>query len=150
MITDRLTTFCDGTSVAESVGSALVGNQIPITNLRDVARGSPLYLVVTVGVAVDSATDTSTIEFKLMSDDAAAINTSTGTVHYTSGAIAEASLTAGAMPVCVALPWEGNAYEEYLGLVITVAGEDVTAGNIDAFLTCVPQKNVHYPEYSGV
>lgn len=57
------------------------------------------------------------------------------TVHLVTGAIAVASMTAGAVLFAGSLPMEGNAYERYLGVLQTTAVAAFTAGKINAFLT---------------
>jgi hypothetical protein len=47
----------------------------------------------------------------------------------------DAALSAGAFPVIVALPMEGQAYERYLAVQAVIATTTVTAGKINAFLT---------------
>jgi hypothetical protein len=69
-----------------------------------------------------------------MSDDAAAINTSTGSEHFATAVIGYASLTAG-KKIFVELPFSLATYERYLGLVVVTAGATTTAGSINAFLT---------------
>lgn len=141
MIMDELNEFADAdTGVVIEPGSALIGDVIDLGAGGTGFLGKPMYLVISVDTEVDSAADGATIDFKLMSDAAAAINTSTGSVHVTTGPIAEANLTAGAQFVLPVPPSGGAAeFERYLGIVATIAGEGVDAGAVNAFLTCDPK-----------
>jgi len=149
MIMDKRTEFCDGTALnTGAAGGYLIGNQIDMgqTVPGDPARAHNMWLVVQVDTAVDSAGDGVTVAFELRSDAAAAINADTGTLHFSSGAIAQASLTAGAQ-FAWQLPIEGNVYERYLGLVQRTAVEAVTAGAVSAFLTMDPPTTIKsYPD----
>lgn len=135
-ILDERTEFADATSVIQAVGSAILGDVIPMdTNGLNLGNSmTPVYLVIGVTTEVDSAADGATIEFKLMSDSDATITD--GTLHVTTGAIAEAAMTAGAILHCQPLP-QGD-YGDFVGVVYTVAGEDVTAGAVNAYLTLDP------------
>lgn len=160
MMTDKLSMFADGVSLVGATGSALVGNQMDLASVQT-ARGDdwqflgynsnmPLYLVIVITEAVDSSGDGSTVQFSLRSDDSATISTTTSTVHYQTGAIAEAALVAGAVVAVVQVPIEGIDYEEFLGVVVTRGGEAVTAGAFDAFLTPTPPAWRAIRENAGV
>lgn len=145
MFMDRLSEFCDAVSLVRSTGSAFIGSAIALTTARDIGNGKPVYLIITIDTEVDSAGDAATIAFEVRSDDSSTINASTGTLHLSTGAIAEASLTQGAAFVYT-LPIEGLAYEEFIGIVQVTAGEAVTAGKVNAFLTIDPYGWKAYPE----
>jgi hypothetical protein len=145
MFLDSLNEFCDAVSLVRGTGSALIGNTINSQVARDLGNGQPLYLGFTVDTAVDSSGDGASVEFELRSDSSASIDTSSGSLHLSTGAIPEASLTQGAT-FFYALPVEGIAYEEFLGIVQVTSGEAVTAGKINAFLTCDPHGWKAYPE----
>lgn len=131
MILDEKLEFADNLSVAASAGSALVGDVINL----DVAnrRLTPEMLFLVIQVTEAFVGSGATVQFKLMSDDAAAINTSTGTLHVQTGAIGVASLTVGKY-IAIRLPSGHPPYEQYLGIVVTTAGATTTAGKINAFL----------------
>lgn len=132
MILDKNLEFCDATSVAAAAGSALVGNVINLDNAGRRLTSEMLYLCVQVTTAFVGSG--ATAQFKLMSDDAAAINTTTGTPHFQSKAFGVAELTLGKQ-FYFELPAGIPAYEQYLGMVVTTAGATTTAGAINAFLT---------------
>ena len=146
MILDKLNEFCDATAL--NTGAAdnyALGSSVDTGVARDLGNGQPVYLVLTVDTAVDSSGDGVTLEFQLRSDAGSSVDPDSGTLHFSSGAIAQASLTQGASFVW-ALPVEGLAYERYLGLTQVTAVEAVTAGAVSAFLTMDPHGWRAYPE----
>lgn len=152
MIMDERTEFADAASVAGAAGTALIGDQIPLTDLRDVGNGQPIYLVLTCSTSIITAGTAGTISFQLVSDETASIATNgSATVHYDTGDFvtddaALNDLNAGDVIACVALPLEGNEYEEFLGILATVGTTAVSAGAINAFLTLDPKGWKAYPE----
>jgi len=142
MITDKLTTFCNGVSVAGAAGTALIGDVIDLQNLRDLGPGTPVYLVMSCETSIITGGAAGTITFKLASDSTAAIATDgSATEHFVTGAFvtddaALNDLDAGSKIVAVQLPHEfADTYERYLGILAVVGTTTVTAGAIDAFLT---------------
>jgi hypothetical protein len=141
MILDKLVEFASATSAILAVGSAIIGNvpdtQIGSLNtLLNLGDGEPVFLVIQVQTSFAGGTT----NFDLVSDSTADLNTSR-TVHWSSGAIAAATLAAAAAgsptpsyALVTRLPMQ-STYERYLGLWQTVAGSNVTAGKINAFLT---------------
>lgn len=126
--------FCDATAAAlvSSSDDLILGNVIDLQSTTNYpgAQGK-LRLVVKVNTAFTSD-GSATVNFKLCSDSTANLATSK-TTHLQSGAIAVASLTAGATIMDVCLPDE--SFERYLGMWHTVAAATLTAGKVDAFLT---------------
>lgn len=145
MILDKLTEFCDDTAASLTAGASWqnIGNQIDISDLRDVGAGHPIYLVVTVGTTGINAAGAGAFAVRLASDDSATIHASTSTVHVTSpskvtsttSGDAGGALAPGTVLLAVALPLEGDAYERFLGIQALVTTENTTAGTINAFLT---------------
>jgi hypothetical protein len=141
MILDSLLEFADAESVAAAAGTALIGDVIDLQEARDIGNGEPIYLVIQCDTAIITGGAAGTVKFQLVSDAQAAIATNgSATVHYDSGTIvtgaAGAGLTAaGAMITAIALPMEGVAYEQYLGILCVTATTTTTAGAINAFLT---------------
>lgn len=146
MIMDKLCEFCDATSL-NTGGAAgyLIGSVIDLGVARDIGNGQPLFLVITVDTAVDSASDNTTQAFELRSDDSATIDPDTGTLHLSSGAIAQANLTQGRKFV-YNVPYQGLAFEQYLGIIQRTAVAAATAGKINAFLTMDGHGWRAYPE----
>jgi hypothetical protein len=137
MILDKRTEFCDATALnTGGAGTYLIGSQIDLmaTGL-DVGAGEPIYLVINIDTAVDSAADNTTQDFILASDSTAAIATDgSATVHFRTGALAQTAIdAAGDIVAVIALPM--GTYERYLGILHTTAVAAATAGKINAFLT---------------
>ena len=147
MIFDERTEFLDATALnAGAAGTYLIGDVIDLEDVRDIGQGQPVYLVISVDTAVDSAGDGVTVTFTLASDAQAAIATDgSATQHLTTGAIDQADLGAGAQFIYT-LPMEGPAYERYLGILQTSGSEAATAGAISAFLTMDPTGWKAYPD----
>jgi len=151
MIMDELLEFADATALDTSgTDTDLIGDVIDLgsapTNPVELGNGQPIYLVIQVDTAVTSG-GSATVDFKLVSDAAAAIATDgSASVHYSSGAIAKASLVAGfelvvPVPVGVDVP-----YERYLGIQTTTGTAALTAGKINAFLSLDPKGWKSYPD----
>ena len=145
MILDKLTEFADAQSVVGTAGTTInVGSQIDIGSARDIGAGQPLYLVINVDTSIITGGTAGTIAFQLASDSSAAIATNgTQTIHYTSKAFvtdddALNELDAGETAVIIALPMEGVAYEQFLGVQAVIGTTNTTAGKINAFLTHDP------------
>ena len=143
MILDKRSEFCDATALnGGAAGAYLLGNQIDLGTARDIGNGQPVYLVITVATGIEVASSTGTVQFSLASDATAAIATDgSATVHAVSPAFATSTtsdtttLKAGTVLFAVPLPLEGNAYEQYLGLLQTTGTTAISAGAIDASLT---------------
>ncbi len=154
MIIDERTEFADAVSVAAAAGTALVGDVIDSSVVRELgASGVPVYLVISVDTEIITGGSAGTIEFLLASDAQAAIATDgSASVHYRSAAFVtddaaanDSKLNAGGVPVKVAIPLEGVAYERYLGILVVIGTTTVTAGKINAFLTLNPKAWKAYP-----
>lgn len=152
MILDERLEFCDTAALnTGAAGTYLVGDVIDLIGLgtgvtvigqdtTEYPGNGPhkLYLVIVADVQADSAAGAATAKFTLASDAQAAIATDgSATAHYATAAIPELTLAPGYRVCAVPLP-EG-AYERYLGILQTTAGEAFTAGKISAFLTDKPE-----------
>lgn len=143
MILDERNEFCDATA-ANTGGAAsyLLGDVIdldPCTvspNTTVSLEGSDLYCVIQVDTTFTSG-GAGTYQFHLASDAQAAIAVDgTATYHFSTAAIAVATLTAGYLIAAFKLPH--GSYERYLGILQTTAVAAATAGKINAFLTSDP------------
>lgn len=143
MLMDERNEFADATALnTGGAGSYLVGDVIDLDpcavapNTTVDLDGSDLYLVIQVDTTATSG-GSATGQFHLCSDAQAAIATDgTATYHFSTAAIAVASLTAGTRVCAVKLP--SGSYERYLGILQTTAVAAFTAGKINAFLTNDP------------
>lgn len=146
MILDERTEFCDATALNTGVAASyLVGDVIDLgSTSSDIGNGEPLYLVIRVDTTATSG-GAATGQFHLCSDAQAAIAVDgSATYHYSSSAIAVASLTAGTKVAAIALPQ--GTYERYLGIVQTTGTAAFTAGKINAFLTTDAAKWIALPD----
>lgn len=147
MILDETLEFADATSVGTPNNTTVnVGDVIDSAVVRDLGQGNPLYLVIQVTTAITSG-GAATVRFKLVSDSTAVPSVDgTQTEHYTSDSIAKATLVAGYQLV-VPIPWENPAFERYIGFQVQEdAGQALTAGNVNAFLTKDPAAWKSYPD----
>jgi hypothetical protein len=143
MILDKKLEFADAQSVAAAAGTANIGDVIDLGAARDIGNGQPMYLVINVDTEIITGGNAGTIQFQLVSDGTGTIATDgSATVHFASRAFVtdgtdanDAAIKAGATPVVVALPMEGQAYERFLAVQAVVGTTTVTAGKINAFLT---------------
>lgn len=144
MILDERTEFADGVAVSGAAGTRNAGDVIDLSVARDIGSGHPIYLYVLVDTAPTGAT---TVEFRLVSDAGATPATDgSASLHWTSGAVAIASLPAGTKYV-IALPLEGVDYERYLGFqVVNVGASPLADLVVTAGLTLDPQKWESYPD----
>lgn len=138
MIVDKLTEFGEDFSLASTAGTLLFTNQIDLGAAnQDIGNGQQEYLVIVITESVSTGSSP-TINFRLRSDDSAAIHASTSSAHFETGAIPAANLTAGTRLV-FALPLAGAVpYERFLGLQAVVAVATTTTGRASAFLSLDP------------
>lgn len=133
MFVDKQNEFSDSqvvtaTAVSTNVIDTLANNNGTNPNLvQNLGGFQGAFLVVQVDVAFAGGTS---LAVSLESDSTANLATSP-TVHYSSGAIVTANLTAGTL-LMIPLP-VGN-YEKYLGCRYTVVGTMSGGGAISAFL----------------
>lgn len=147
MILDDTLEFADATSNGTPNNSTVnVGDIIDLGVARDIGNGQSMYLVVQVDTAVTSG-GSATVAFLLVSDSTTTIATDgTATKHIETDAIAVASLVAGYQMV-IPLPLEDPDYERYLAFQVKeTAGQALTAGNVNAFLTIDPAGWQSYPD----
>jgi hypothetical protein len=128
---DKDTQFSDSQAVT---ATAISENVIDVNHasnaLKDLGlRGQPAYLYVLCTEAFATATS---VTITLESDSTANLATS-ATVHFTTGAVLIAALTAGAQVVKIQLP-ETATYERYVGLRYTIGGSNATAGKFTSFI----------------
>ena len=89
MILDSLLKFSDAQALTATADST---NVIDLSNDRDIGKGEPMALVVTVGVAADFTTGDETYQFQLETDDNAAFSSAIGFGDVT---LAAAKLASG-------------------------------------------------------
>lgn len=149
MIIDGLLTFANNTPLTGAVGNVVIGDVVDTQGLGGNPTGvggagslgdTGLFIVVKATTALVAA-GAGTVTLQLVSDSDPALATSP-TVHastgaLTTGATSPAPLRTGdviaiwPMPLATA----GAPYERYLGVRGVIAGNAVSAGAIDAFVT---------------
>jgi hypothetical protein len=133
MFIDVENAFCDADAVTASAASESV---IDLMKARRGA-GTPLKIFCQVQTTFASAAQDGTMSVKLQTDDDE--NFGSSTTHWTTPAIAEASLVAG---YCYDLPDIPATSERYARLYFTVAGSgNFTAGKFDAGIVLDRQTN---------
>jgi hypothetical protein len=144
---DERTEFADNVSVAAAAGTALVGDVIDSSVVRDIGNGQPVYLVIrTGGTEIITGGSAGTLQFQLASDASASIATDgSATVHLETDALVTDDAAANAVQFAIggtiffgALPLEGVPYERYVGILAVTATTTTTAGTVNAFLTLDP------------
>lgn len=137
--------FCDAVALnTGGAGTYLIGSQIDTGAPASKDFGTvPIWLVINVDTAAASTGGALTVQFKLASDDSAAVHVSTSTVLVTSPVFTQAQLVAG-FEWAVQIP--GITSERYLGILQVTAGEAATAGKVNAYLTTDYKKNIAYPD----
>ena len=155
MILDERLEFADAVSVAAVAGTALIGDVIDTSVVRDIGHGQPIYLVIRTSTEIITGGAAGTLTFQLASDAAAAIATDgSASVHFATTAFVtdgtdanDAELKVGGTIAQVVVPLEGVPYERYLGILAVTATTTTTAGAINAFLTLDPNSaKVSYPD----
>jgi hypothetical protein len=136
MILDTKLTFSENQAVTATAISTNViefpDNDIVPGEAAAIARhlGAGNEIPLTIQITEAFATATS-VTFTLESADNAGLSTN-AVVHWTSGAVAIATLTAGyKLPVRI-LP--NGAIKKYLGMRYTIGGSNATAGKVTAAL----------------
>ena len=107
---------------------------------RNIAKGRQLYFVVVIDEAFTGTGTTMAIEVVTATNE----NLTTGQkVLLTTPAIAKGSLTAGRIPIVIALPPlpESGGSQRYLGLVYVNDNTFETTGILTAFLALDPTTN---------
>lgn len=129
---DHLQHFGTDEAADGANGTHRVGDDgIFVGTPRDIGNGESMYLVIQVKENFAGGSS----NLQLVSSDTRPVPTNgTAKVHWQSGVIAAAQLTAGRRWV-VELPTDGTDYGSHLAILNTVSDGTVTAGTIDAFLS---------------
>jgi hypothetical protein len=134
MLIDKQNEFADSQAITVDAISTNVIDTLPMTsnpNLTSNLGGANAgYLVIQVDTAFTAA-GAATMTITLESDSTANLATSP-TVHWSSGAIAKATLIAG-YQIVTQMPV--SQYERYVGLRYTIATGPMTAGALSAFIS---------------
>jgi len=136
MMVDSRLEFANAADGSQSAGTFLAPNQVDMSVARDIGNGQPLYLVIQADEAFASS-GSATVQFRLRSDNSAAVHATTSTGHIDTGAEAFGTYAVGHTKV-IPLPLEGNAYEQFLGLQLIIGAATTTGGTYSAFITSEP------------
>jgi hypothetical protein len=155
MILDLQTMFsgsvaADGTKAGQAITVTSISanvldlrNTSPLSAVDEGLNPHEMRLVVQCDQSADfAAAGAATLTISLESDTAVGLN-SAPVVHFSTGAIAKATLVKGYTAVRVGLA--SGDYKRYLGLRYTVATGPFTAGGLYAYLTPDPQRNSIFP-----
>jgi hypothetical protein len=138
MITDAQAKFSDAQAV--TTGTQVSTNAYDMGIARDIGRGRQLRVVANVGTAFTGGTSLQTNVIESANSDL-----SSPTVIATGAVIAEASLTAGASLVDIALP---KTSKRYLGLQFVTVGTH-TAGTVNGGIVMDSDSNTTFPANTG-
>ena len=140
-IFDAMLELSDDQDVSQAVGTIASTDILDFTLAdKELGAGEPLWLNVKVGTeAIDSAEGTAAMQVSLCHDTVAPIDSSS-TVIWSTPAIAEASLTAGAWIMRMPLPYNVDD-GRIVGLLYTISGTTSTTGTVDAWIDHGPQSS---------
>lgn len=140
MYVDDELLLCDNQETIGIVDASVYSLQaINLGTVRDVGKGEPAYLVINVTELFESATSIGTVVFALVDEEDETL-ADTSLVIVQTAPILVTALTAGRI-IVIPIP-AGLITQQYLGLKVTLAGEEVTAGRIDAFIALDAQTNI--------
>lgn len=125
MIMDERLLFSDGQALT---GTAASTNVVDLTTARQIGKGRPLYLVITLDVAADDTTGDETYSAQLQTDDNEAFSSAAslgGAITITRGDPAGTKYVA-------TIPYEN--VERYLRINYTLGGTTPTV-TLNAWLT---------------
>jgi hypothetical protein len=146
MILDERNEFCDATALnTGGAASYLIGDVIDLEAAGiNLGVSADLYVFINVDTTATSG-GSATGQFHLCSDAQAAIAVDgSASYHFSTAAIAVATLVAGYQIACFKIP--AGTYERYLGIVQTTAVAAFTAGKVNAFLTSEVDAWKAYPD----
>lgn len=151
MIIDERNEFADATSIGTPNNATVnVGDVVDLLIIgRDAGQGQPLYLVIIVDTAPDSATDTGQVSFLLSSDSTGTLAVDgTQTTHWESDRfLANGTTLLAGSKFVVPLPANFPTWERFFGIQVRNSVADaVNAGAISAFLTLDPTGWKAYPD----
>lgn len=140
------TVAADGTRSAQAITATAISTNVIDARqpggtpaIKDEGQfGQELWLVVQVIQAFNTLTS---LTVTLESDSTANLATAP-VVHFSTGAVLLAALTAGATIARVQIP--SGSYKRFVGLRYTVGGSNPTLGSIISFITLDAQRNLGY------
>lgn len=142
MYVDKELLLSDSQDLEMSQGTTYSTNAIDLESLRDIGKGRPISMVITVDEAFTSA-GLATVVFFIVDED----TESDGTVTLDSDSVeivqtdtlAIARLTEGKV-IVIPIP-AGLITKQYIGMKYTIGTADTTAGKVSVFLALDAQTN---------
>jgi len=128
MFIDSLLLLSDSQIICNAA-TELSTNTVNLGAARKVWGGKQLYVVIVIDVTIASVTS---INFQVVTDTEETL--STPTVQIETGAIAQASLTAGRAPIVIPIGSALGTEEQYLGINYVLAGSPNATGKVTAFV----------------
>ena len=141
MYVDKELLLCDAQGICNAGATEYSENAIDLGAARNIAKGRTLYVVIIVDVLFAGTGTTLTISVVSATNN----DLTTGqVVLIATPAIAKGSLTAGRVPIVLALPPlpESGGAQRYLGLKFVGDNTFETTGSVTAFLALDPQTNL--------
>ena len=141
MYVDDELLLCDAQSICDGNQTEYSEKAINLGVARNIAKGKTLYVVMIVDVLFAGTATTLTISVVTASADDL---TTDQEVLIATPAIAKGDLTAGRVPIVLALPPlpESGGAQKYLGLKFYGDNTFETTGSITAFIALDPQTNI--------
>ena len=122
MYIDNLLRICQSQDFgAVGAGSTLSTYSVDLGAAKDLSKGQPLYVVVTIEEAFTVGTS---LNIQVITDTVAAL--ASPTYHTQTGAIAEASLTLSMEPIVIPIGNVLSGKEQFLGLNFVTVGTHTT------------------------
>ena len=128
MFIDSLLLLSDSQIICNAA-TELSTNTVNLGAARKIWGGKQLYVVIVIDVAIASVTS---INFQVVTDTEETL--ATPTVQIETGAIAQASLTAGRAPIVIPIGSALGTEEQYLGINYVLAGSPNATGKVTAFV----------------
>lgn len=123
MYIDKLLEICTSQDFgAVSDGTTLSENSVDLGAAKDLSKGKPLYVVITIEEAFTVGTS---VDFQVITDSVATL-ADTPTVHGTTGAILEASLSLDREPIVLPISNLLGVSEQFLGIQMVSVGTHTT------------------------
>ena len=137
MIMDAQLLFSDAQAVTAAAAST---NYINFSAVRDIGVGEPLYVVVTVDVAMADTGSNSTLAVALETDSTSTFTPDATRTLFTFSALSAAGTTK------IARLGPDDINLQYAQLRYTPANGDLSAGSFTAFITHDVQKYTSYAD----
>lgn len=139
MILDGQLTFSDAQAVTAAAAST---NSVDLGAVRDIGTGEPLYVVVTVDVAMTDSGSDSSLAVALEGDSTTTFTPDGTDALFTIPAVA----AAGNTYIARLSPGMNALQYRYIQLKYTPANGNLTTGSFSAYLTHDIQKVVNYAD----